>query len=56
MFSKQVLYINLEQHGTKSAEEGLNITQREEMQKEKLGNEQPFAIDVKGGGKTKRGF
>ena len=33
VLSQQLLYTSLEQHGTKSEEEGLNTTQREEMKR-----------------------
>ena len=56
VFSQQVLYISLEQNGTKSAEECLNITRREELQKENQEMSNPLPLMSKGEEKQKGAF
>ena len=49
------MYISLEQNGTKSAKDGLDITQREETQKEDQEMSNPLPLMSKGE-KKKEGF
>ena len=56
MFSQQLVYTSLEQQGIKSKEEGPkhNSERGNANIESTLGNVQPFAIDVKGGGKSSK--